>query len=167
MCFEILGFDIFLDNKLKPWILEVNHAPSFVCDTPLDTKIKKGLLTDVVKLLNLSISKKQKFKREKANEFQKRALKGKIRMTVKEREVIKEKKNRKRDKFEKNNQGGFELIYPLVSIDKMSKYDEFQEVAKILINEHQGIVDKKMIKFPEKETAASSASTSGVNTIRP
>jgi tubulin polyglutamylase TTLL6/13 len=136
MCFEILGFDIFLDNKLKPWILEVNHAPSFVCDTPLDTKIKKGLLTDVVKLLNLSISKKQKFKREKANEFQKRALKGKIRMTVKERDVIKEKKNRKRDKFEKNNQGGFELIYPLVSIDKMSKYDEFQEVAKILINEH-------------------------------
>ena len=103
MCFEILGFDIFLDNKLKPWILEVNHAPSFVCDTPLDTKIKKGLLTDVVKLLNLSISKKQKFKREKANEFQKRALKGKIRMTVKEREIIKEKRNKKRDKFEKNN----------------------------------------------------------------
>ena len=103
MCFEILGFDIFLDNKLKPWILEVNHAPSFVCDTPLDTKIKKGLLTDVVKLLNLSISKKQKFKREKANEFQKRALKGKIRMTVKEREVIKEKKNKKRNKFEQSN----------------------------------------------------------------
>ena len=56
MCFEILGFDIFLDDKLKPWILEVNHAPSFVCDTPLDTKIEKGLLTDVVKLLNLSLS---------------------------------------------------------------------------------------------------------------
>jgi|TARA_B110001450_G_C17636756_1_gene487511 hypothetical protein len=57
-------------------------------------------------------------------------------MTVKEREIIKEKRNKKRDKFEKNNQGGFELIYPLPSIDKMSKYDEFQEVAKILINEH-------------------------------
>ena len=69
MCFEILGFDIFLDENLKPWILEVNHAPSFACDTPLDTKIKKGLLSDVVKLLNLSINKKQKFKREKANEF--------------------------------------------------------------------------------------------------
>jgi D-alanine-D-alanine ligase-like ATP-grasp enzyme len=47
MCFEVLGFDIFLDEKLKPWIIEVNHAPSFVCDTPLDTKIKRGLLEDV------------------------------------------------------------------------------------------------------------------------
>jgi len=85
MCFEILGFDIFLDENLKPWIIEVNHAPSFVCDTPLDTKIKRGLLIDVIKLLNLSYTKKQKFKRDKANEFQRRALKGKKRMTLEER----------------------------------------------------------------------------------
>jgi tubulin polyglutamylase TTLL6/13 len=82
MCFEILGFDIFLDESLKPWIIEVNHAPSFVCDTPLDTKIKRGLLTDVFRLLNLSVSRRQKFKRDKANEFQKRALKGKTRLTL-------------------------------------------------------------------------------------
>lgn len=54
MCFEILGFDIFLDDKLKSWILEVNHAPSFTTDSPLDFKIKKGLITETIKLLNLS-----------------------------------------------------------------------------------------------------------------
>jgi len=54
MCFEILGFDIFIDDKLKPWILEVNHAPSFATDSPLDFKIKKGLIRDTVALLNLS-----------------------------------------------------------------------------------------------------------------
>jgi tubulin polyglutamylase TTLL6/13 len=54
MCFELLGFDIILDTNLKPWILEVNHSPSFSTDTPLDFKIKKNLIADTIKLLNLS-----------------------------------------------------------------------------------------------------------------
>lgn len=29
MCMELLGFDIFIDNKYKPWLIEVNLAPSF------------------------------------------------------------------------------------------------------------------------------------------
>jgi tubulin polyglutamylase TTLL6/13 len=48
MCFEVLGFDIILDSKLKPWLLEVNHAPSFSTDTPLDFKIKKDLIADTI-----------------------------------------------------------------------------------------------------------------------
>ena len=40
MCFEVLGFDIILDHKLKPYVLEVNHAASFATDSPLDKKIK-------------------------------------------------------------------------------------------------------------------------------
>lgn len=38
-CFEILGFDVLLDAKLKPWLLEVNHSPSFHCDAPLDKEV--------------------------------------------------------------------------------------------------------------------------------
>ena len=62
MCFEILGFDIFLDENLKPWILEVNHAPSFSTDSPLDFKIKKNLIADSIRLLGLTYQKKLKFK---------------------------------------------------------------------------------------------------------
>lgn len=40
MCFEILGFDILLDQKLKVWLLEVNHTPSFRTDTDLDKLVK-------------------------------------------------------------------------------------------------------------------------------
>jgi tubulin polyglutamylase TTLL6/13 len=81
MCFEILGFDVFIDEKLKPWILEVNHTPSFTTDSPLDFKIKKNLIHDSIKLLNLSYWKKMKYKKQKALEFQKRAVQGKTRMT--------------------------------------------------------------------------------------
>ena len=61
MCFEILGFDIFIDEKLRPWLIEVNHAPSFSTDTPLDYKIKKDLIADTIALLDLSYPKKKKF----------------------------------------------------------------------------------------------------------
>ena len=55
MCFQILGFDIILDSKLKPWLLEVNHLSSFGTDSPLDKKIKFDLVSDTFTLLNLSV----------------------------------------------------------------------------------------------------------------
>ena len=61
MCFEILGFDVMMDVNLKPWLLEINHTPSFEADTPLDFKIKKDLIADTLKLLGLSYIKKRKF----------------------------------------------------------------------------------------------------------
>lgn len=61
MIFEILGFDVLLDYKCRPWLLEVNSSPSFTTDTPLDKKIKKSLISDTFKLLNLNEGKLVKF----------------------------------------------------------------------------------------------------------
>lgn len=54
MCFEILGLDVIIDHKLKPWLLEVNHTPSFTTDTPFDQKIKFNLIRDTIVLMNFN-----------------------------------------------------------------------------------------------------------------
>jgi tubulin polyglutamylase TTLL6/13 len=61
MCFQILGFDIILDENSTPRLLEVNHSPSFNCDSPLDETIKKNLLKESLLLMNINKkSKKEK-----------------------------------------------------------------------------------------------------------
>ena len=52
-CFELLGFDIIIDEKLRPWLIEVNHSPSFNMDSPLDARVKCGAIGDVLRALNL------------------------------------------------------------------------------------------------------------------
>lgn len=43
-CFEILGVDVIIDHALKPWLVEVNHLPSFATDSALDTDVKSRLI---------------------------------------------------------------------------------------------------------------------------
>ena len=52
MCFEVLGFDVMIDHKLNPVLLEINYTPSFTTDTPLDIYIKKNLINDTLHLVN-------------------------------------------------------------------------------------------------------------------
>jgi len=59
MCFQILGFDIILDHKLRPNVLEVNMLSSYGTDSPLDKKIKYDLMKDTFTLLNLSSKRKK------------------------------------------------------------------------------------------------------------
>jgi hypothetical protein len=60
VCFEILGFDILLDDKLKPWVLEVNRCPSFGANQQIDFDIKSKLLIDSFELLHLRPTDRQR-----------------------------------------------------------------------------------------------------------
>ena len=44
MCFQILGFDILIDDYGQPWLLEVNHDPSFTTTSEMDWKVKESLI---------------------------------------------------------------------------------------------------------------------------
>jgi tubulin polyglutamylase TTLL6/13 len=52
-CFEILGFDILIDRDLKPWVLEVNHSPSFHCDSEFDLKLKEKVITQALRIADI------------------------------------------------------------------------------------------------------------------
>jgi tubulin polyglutamylase TTLL6/13 len=48
-----------LDHKLKPWMLEVNHMPSFRADTDIDMEIKHDLILNTLKILQLGIEQRR------------------------------------------------------------------------------------------------------------
>ena len=58
--FELLGFDIIIDNKMKPWLLEVNTPPALGIDEPTDELIKPALAKDI--LNTLDFEKYEEFK---------------------------------------------------------------------------------------------------------
>ena len=49
-----------IDKKFKPFLLEVNHAPSFNDDTEVDKHVKTELITDTLRLLNITYASKQR-----------------------------------------------------------------------------------------------------------
>jgi len=52
-CFEMYGYDILIDEQLKPWLIEVNASPSLTADTPQDYELKFGLLDDVYSVIDV------------------------------------------------------------------------------------------------------------------
>ena len=55
-CFHILGVDILLDSKCRPWILEINASPSL----SIDSTIREEIETDPVIVTNNPLKHKMK-----------------------------------------------------------------------------------------------------------
>jgi hypothetical protein len=53
VCFELYGFDVILDSKLKPWILEVNVGPSLSSSSLFDKRLKTRLICDTLTLVGI------------------------------------------------------------------------------------------------------------------
>jgi len=59
-CFELFGFDVLIDSKLKPWLLEVNVLPSLSSSSKLDKYIKTKLLCDTMHIIGLRLTDMRK-----------------------------------------------------------------------------------------------------------
>jgi len=141
MCFELLGFDIMLDHKLKPWLIEVNHTPSFTTDTPLDKSVKKHAIKDALRLMNISVENKIQAKNKKRIELQQRVLTGKkVKISPEEKQIAFENAQKERDEWEKKNHGRYTKIYPFDDPSEQEEnYEEFMKEANKWWEEWTGI----------------------------
>ncbi|XP_030663859.1 tubulin polyglutamylase TTLL6 isoform X2 [Nomascus leucogenys] len=131
-CFEILGFDILLDRKLKPWLLEVNHSPSFSTDSRLDKEVKDGLLYDTLVLINLESCDKKKVLEEERQRGQFLQQCCSREMRIEEAKGFQAVQLKKTETYEKENCGGFRLIYPSLNSEKYEKF--FQDNNSLFQN---------------------------------
>ena len=50
-CFECYGYDILIDQNLKPWLIEINSSPSLSTTTKGDFILKKRLINDIIDIV--------------------------------------------------------------------------------------------------------------------
>ena len=135
--FEILGFDIMLDDNLDPYLIEINHAPAFGTDSKLDYDIKSKLLSDSFRMLNMSVKRKIKYKRERNKVAQNRIFNGRKEIiTQEEKDMVRKIQNLERHHFEIENKGNYELLYPLL-VDKNVVGNEGSNYIKPEVSNHK------------------------------
>lgn len=136
-CFELFGFDILIDDTLKPWLIEVNLSPSLGCDTPLDTKVKASLLTDLLTIVglpaisplmkasydnkNVKIRSLSNSRRVNSADYVQNLSQGKkpatLSLTAEELKILRAAKG------QMERRGGFVRVFP--TVDSMQKYGMF------------------------------------------
>lgn len=125
MCFELLGFDVIIDSNLNPYLLEVNHSPSFSTDSPLDWKIKHKVIKDTLVLLGSRVRDRKAYHQAK-KEQPKRSS------SVKQKEIKEEKVEKQKElverteKWQNSHLAGFTKIFPDTGKEK---YDSFVQAA--------------------------------------
>ncbi|XP_063170218.1 tubulin polyglutamylase TTLL13 isoform X1 [Candoia aspera] len=124
-CFEILGFDILLDRKLKPWLLEVNHSPSFTTDSRLDREVKDALLCDAINLINLRACDKRKVLEEDKRRVKERLLQAHQQPREARREQMESSQAAwlaQAEKYEDSHLGHYRRIFPSCGTEKYAPF---------------------------------------------
>lgn len=50
-CFELFGLDAIIDERLRPWLLEVNTCPALGTRSAVDKHVKRPMLAELLHLV--------------------------------------------------------------------------------------------------------------------
>jgi len=54
-CFECYGYDVLIDDSLRPWLVEINASPSLTVTTEDDRIMKQSLLRDIYNIVACNV----------------------------------------------------------------------------------------------------------------
>ena len=129
-CFELLGFDILIDDSYVPWLLEVNLSPSLNTDSEIDLKVKSSLISDLFTMVGFSsrlqtTEKKSKKSRPEWNSST--LMQPDLEINKEDLRVIRE------TKAEFARRGEFERIFPGEYSFLFSRFFEEQRPMNLIV----------------------------------
>lgn len=157
-CFQVLGFDIIVSENLKPYVLEVNSSPSFGTDSPLDLKIKSGLVRDTFRLVDLSHKRKMEVIKNERIRLAQRMVTGK-RQKVSHKERLKRKV-----KLIKRIERKMEEVYG--GLGNFERVFGVQDYIEAGLDTSQSVLDLVKSKKSTEVFASKSQSGSGADKLK-
>lgn len=156
-CFELLGFDIILDEQLKPYLLEVNHSPSFFLDEAADQLVKVPLIYDTLRLLHITPDDKLDILREDKMRALSRHQQTHRQMDrgAYNKPKIPEERWLQNVRWEEEHLGNYRLIMP--NPESSSKYEMFSASLTSFIPLYAETVISKKRAIEEREGRAQNA----------
>mgnify|MGYP002715396159 CR=1 FL=1 len=150
MCFEILGVDVLIEEGGRPYLLEVNHSPSFNTDTPFDRRVKSQLLADVFALLDLSVARRNRIVAHQRQRLQERLTLRQAKLPANpHREEERQAYRRELIELGEAKKTGFRLIY--AGEDPSDRYGQFMEYAHLAHLKQTGVLAKPGAARPAPE----------------
>ncbi|GIY64665.1 tubulin polyglutamylase TTLL6 [Caerostris darwini] len=121
-CFELLGFDILLNNCGEPYLLEVNRSPSLGGSLPFDKELKQNLIRNVLNMVLLTPKQIHFLKQEQHLKSHCRLLNPNVTSSLTSRErIFAEIQEQKEIRM----QGNFRMLYPVED----DRYNEIRRMS--------------------------------------
>jgi tubulin polyglutamylase TTLL4 len=64
-CFELFGYDILIDDQLKPWLMEVNISPALKGSCDFDFTLKRELVRSMLNIVGIRVTDIEEAKRHR------------------------------------------------------------------------------------------------------